>query len=185
MQENIIGKKINNFTVIGDSGERKGKRKLKLWEVQCVCGKRVRLIRFCIGKYKSCGCKRIEAQRKRCYKGYEDLSLSLWNSTKRSARLREIPFLITIKQGWELFVRQGKRCALSGETLAFSTRSNTFDGTASLDRIDSSRGYTIDNVQWVHKDVNYMKTDLSEKDFLTWCRKIVRFNKTKPTKTTN
>ena len=37
--------------------------------------------------------------------------------------------------------------------------------TASLDRIDSSKGYTEDNIQWVHKDVNQMKMDLPEQRF--------------------
>lgn len=29
--------------------------------------------------------------------------------------------------------------------------------TASLDRIDDKQGYTINNVQFIHKDINYMK----------------------------
>lgn len=33
--------------------------------------------------------------------------------------------------------------------------------TASLDRIDSSKGYTIDNVWWIHKQLNWMKWDLT------------------------
>ena len=37
---------------------------------------------------------------------------------------------------------------------------------ASLDRIDSKKGYTEDNVQWVHKYVQRMKNAFSEKRFL-------------------
>lgn len=44
--------------------------------------------------------------------------------------------------------------------------------TASLDRIDSNRGYTQDNVQWVHKDVNKMKMDLNQQIFVELCRAI-------------
>jgi len=46
-------------------------------------------------------------------------------------------------------------------------------GTASLDRINSVRGYEPDNVQWVHKTVNFMKQALSDKELLEWCQKIV------------
>jgi len=44
--------------------------------------------------------------------------------------------------------------------------------TASLDRIDSSKGYVLDNVQWVHKRVNFLKRDYSEKELLFWCNAI-------------
>ncbi|PWR40836.1 hypothetical protein DK292_16220, partial [Listeria monocytogenes] len=30
-------------------------------------------------------------------------------------------------------------------------------------------GYTIDNVQWVHKKINIIKWHLSQKEFLYWC----------------
>jgi hypothetical protein len=49
--------------------------------------------------------------------------------------------------------------------------------TASLDRIDSSKGYTIDNVQWVHKTVNLMKRELNQQDFIDICNKISYYNK--------
>lgn len=45
-------------------------------------------------------------------------------------------------------------------------------GTASPDRIDSSLGYTKDNVQWVHKDVNTIKWDLSHDRFVKLCKTI-------------
>jgi len=46
------------------------------------------------------------------------------------------------------------------------------DTTASLDRINSSKGYTLDNVQWVHKTVNIMKQGLSDEDFKYWIKMI-------------
>ena len=61
---------------------------------------------------------------------------------------------------------------MTGIDLTFDTLVNTFDGTASLDRIDSSKGYTKDNVQWVHKDINYIKRDLSDSEFITLCKKV-------------
>lgn len=39
----------------------------------------------------------------------------------------------------------------------------------SLDRIDSSRGYEVGNVQWVTKYVNWAKNDLSQEDFINLC----------------
>jgi hypothetical protein len=42
-----------------------------------------------------------------------------------------------------------------------------------LDRIDSSKGYLEDNVQWVHKDFQKIKLDLTEDSLLDWAKKIV------------
>ena len=45
--------------------------------------------------------------------------------------------------------------------------------TASIDRIDSNKGYIEDNVVWVHKDINIMKNKFSKEYFLMLCKKIV------------
>lgn len=43
---------------------------------------------------------------------------------------------------------------------------------ASLDRIDSSLGYIIGNVQWVYKGVNFMKGEMSHDYFIEMCKMI-------------
>lgn len=72
-----------------------------------------------------------------------------------------VPFLV------DLFERQDGRCALSGLPMATTThiderpddmRSNP--NKLSIDRIDSSRGYTEDNVQLVRWRPNNMKSDM-------------------------
>ncbi len=44
--------------------------------------------------------------------------------------------------------------------------------SASIDRIDSSKEYTIDNVQLVHKDVNLMKNHFNQDYFINMCKMI-------------
>lgn len=73
---------------------------------------------------------------------------------------------------WELFLKQERKCALSKEEIRFPSNYKDKTGTASLDRIDSNLGYVEGNVQWVHKDVNKMKSDFSEEYFICWCKKI-------------
>jgi hypothetical protein len=73
-------------------------------------------------------------------------------------------------------MEQNQRCALSGQELSFSRNSrNKKDSTASLDRIDSLDGYVIGNVQWIHKDINRMKSDFDEKHFIDICHMIAKF----------
>ena len=71
---------------------------------------------------------------------------------------------------WNLYLQQNRKCNLTGLALCF--KQNGEPQTASLDRIDSSRGYVEGNVQWVHKDINNMKQDYSMNEFLTYCKLI-------------
>ena len=84
---------------------------------------------------------------------------------------------------WNLFLEQNKKCALSGLELILNPRwSHQKNGrmenvqTASLDRIDNTKGYILGNVQWVHKQVNFMKGSLSENKFIEYCNLIVKNN---------
>lgn len=78
---------------------------------------------------------------------------------------------------YDLYEQQKRLCALSGIPIEFSEKGMGTVGakdtsTASLDRIDSKKGYTADNIQWVHKDANKMKMDLSEQDFFHMVKQI-------------
>lgn len=108
--------------------------------------------------------------------GHGTLSKTTWNKIQNAANRRQIPFKITIKYGWKLFEEQTRRCALSGLLLKFSSSSSIFDGTASLDRIDSSRGYIKGNVQWIHKRINRMKWDMDDASFVLFCKAIADHN---------
>ena len=61
-------------------------------------------------------------------------------------------------------------CALSGVKLIMPTSKNK--ATASLDRIDSTKDYTLDNVQWVHKDINRMKNVYTQEYFIEMCKRV-------------
>ena len=108
------------------------------------------------------------------WKGIGELSATYWNSVKRNARVRELEFKITKEYAWNLFLRQERRCVYTNEILLM-VKSNF---TASLDRLDNTVGYLPENVQWVHKDVNLMKMNLSDERFSELCRKIS--NRIKP-----
>lgn len=66
---------------------------------------------------------------------------------------------------------------MSGVELSLGTNSNRVGRTASLDRIDSSKGYIEGNIQWVHKDINFMKQEMDENSFFCWCGIIAKFKK--------
>lgn len=71
-----------------------------------------------------------------------------------------------------------KKCKISGLSLEFG-KAKHGTTTASLDRIDSSKGYIEGNVQWLHKDVNRSKFTKSDEEFIELCRIIVGYNNDK------
>lgn len=105
------------------------------------------------------------------WKGHEQISGNHWWGIKRGALSKKIPFEITIEDAWNLFLKQDRKCALSGLDIYFP-ESYKCPFTASLDRIDSSKNYTIDNLQWVHKTINLMKNTLSQERFIEMCRLV-------------
>jgi hypothetical protein len=143
------------------------------WVCQCICGNVCVVVgnRLRNGKTQSCGCLRKAAY---AWKGYEEISGNFWTRLQRIAAARNLPFTITVQQAWRLFLRQERKCALSGVSLTFrrSQADRTRPQTASLDRIDSKKGYTPRNIQWVHKTVNLMKNVLSQSEFVGWCKHI-------------
>ena len=72
---------------------------------------------------------------------------------------------------YELFKKQDGLCALSGKTLEIKKKT---PHSLSIDKIDCTKGYTLDNVQWVTWAVNRAKGDLTQEQLLEMCRAITR-----------
>lgn len=111
------------------------------------------------------------------WSGCGNLGKKRYSEIIRSAKRRNIDFSISIEDCWNLFVKQNGKCAITNLNLAMTTVGSAIENTASLDRIDSSLGYVVDNVQWVHKNINQMKWDFTMKEFLDYCNIINNFNR--------
>lgn len=137
--------------------------------------------------YRSCGClKNPSGERHPNFEGYKEISGGFFENIKNGAISRELKFDITIKEIYDLFLKQDKKCALSGLDIQFGVRSRIEEKkkecTASLDRIDNTKGYTINNIQWLHKHVNKMKNTHSQNYFVDICKRIAENNNLKKEK---
>ena len=171
----LTGRQFGKLIVI--SREENDKWGAANWKCICNCiDKNIKIAtskNLRTGRTQSCGCilrNRIKSKHPQ-WGGCGEIGGHYFSQLKRRSAGEE--FSITLEYIWDLFLKQNRKCRFSGIELRFSTKSTVSDGTASLDRIDSSKGYVIDNVQWVHKDINYMKQDHTDKDFIEWCRLIV------------
>jgi len=174
--EDYVGKVCGSFEIIGFAG--KNKYGSRFWLGKCRCGRERKLRTSLI----SGGGMRKATQCNICTKRNGILANQtqkfiphrFWKRLCDQAARRKIDITISKDEAYILFVKQGMKCALSNEDLYFTLFRTNFNRytNASLDRIDSSRPYTIDNVQWVHKSINMMKGTLSQVEFLEWCRKV-------------
>lgn len=74
----------------------------------------------------------------------------------RQARSRGWDWEITEEDAYAVLEKQEFKCALSGLSLTFKPQ------TASLDRVDSKRHYTPDNIQWVANSCHKIYGNLGE-----------------------
>lgn len=173
-----IGKRYGQITILKYLG--KDKNSHSIYNCVCNCGKNFNVLLNSIksGNTKTCGCKsRKRGKDHALYAGYEEIRAEYWSRVLRGAKDRKIPLEITIQDAWKVFLQQDRKCSLTGLPIHFpTTRKTTKYSTASLDRIDSSKGYTKDNIQWIHKKLQPMKMNMGQVEFLDWCSKIYKHN---------
>lgn len=103
----------------------------------------------------------------------------LYNDLLRNAKKRNIVVSININDIIDMYNKNNK-CFMTG--LEMTTIYIPNEGkwkritNVSVDRIDSKKEYTIDNIQLVCSIVNTMKWDLNQSDFVDICKKIYLYN---------
>lgn len=177
-RKDYTGKRFGMLTALNFEGLIGKSRTLKsLWNFKCDCGNNTTKIIYDVvnGKTKSCGClNRKRGKTAKNWKGHEDIPHTYFSSLKQGATTRNLEFKLTIKYIWDLYIKQNKKCHHSGIELKFDT--DNCKNTASLDRIDSDKGYIKGNVQWVHKTINFMKQNMTDVDFVKWCKLVSSYN---------
>ena len=180
----LTNKKFGLLTVIDYAGKPGTKHR---WFCQCDCGNKttVQENHLKTGNTKSCGClHKRRGKDSPFFRGFGEIPLDVFSTIKRNAlgggvyNRKSKQFSITIEYIWELFLKQNRKCALTGLDIGFDGRlkdrklKETSTMTASLDRINSSMGYVKGNVQWVHKDINIMKNDYGADYFVFMCKQV-------------
>ncbi len=149
---------------------------------QCKCGKIKELhsSRIRNKQVKSCGClnRRRGVDNPNC-KGYGDIPHSVYTKCKVNGSDRNIEFNLTIEDLDLQYKIQNGKCAISGISIGFNNdqKKTKILSTASLDRIDSTKPYIKDNIQWVHKIVQQMKWNNKQNEFIEWCKIIANYQK--------
>jgi hypothetical protein len=95
------------------------------------------------------------------------------NHLRLKAKTRKGSINITTAELVDLWERQKGKCALTDWKMTMRRRTGIVRTNASIDRIDSSKGYTLDNIQLVCVAANKAKFDLSHEEFVKLCRSVL------------
>jgi|TARA_R110000744_G_C19122477_1_gene536106 hypothetical protein len=178
------GDQFNDWTITKQGQTNKTSEKgilISYVEVRCKCGfvrtsRKYQIVRGVVTKCRAC--KRKEGFNNGHFAGYEELGGYYVGQLRDNAKRRNLPFETTAKELWKLLVAQDFKCALSGmyirtsRTIDYKTKMQT----ASVDRIDSTKGYVEGNIQWVHKVINQMKSNRTDKELIEFCKAVALYN---------
>lgn len=170
MKSDLTGTYHGKLVVL--SRHSSSKKKVR-WNVEClVCYTKYDLstdsIKSNIGGCSSCSrASQPKGINSRYWRGGKYISSIFLSNVKRGARKRNIPCEVTLEDLDSIWEAQEGRCVYTGRKLTLNG-----DCTASLDRIDSSRGYLKENVQFLHKNVNIAKWAMSEENFFSMIKEI-------------
>jgi hypothetical protein len=165
LRKDLINQKFGKLTV--KSFVHRNRDGVACWNCICECGNTI--IR---------SSKQLKKPRTKivsCRKCPIIIPVFIFNAIERQAKERNKEFNLSKEYLEQLLIEQNFKCKLSGLDIYVpkTSREVAEKNSASLDRIDSAKGYVVGNVQWTHKIINYMKLAMSDEELLYYCKKVV------------
>ena len=170
--EDLTGKKFGKLFVI--KYVTKDKHGHRMWLCQCDCGSEtiVEGHNLKSGRQKSCHCGLGKPQ----FIGKGKAALNrLMDSYQRSAKKKELDFELSPDQFEILINGSCYYCGIKPLQVAKPKHTRTgnylYNG---IDRVNSSKGYILDNVVSCCKTCNYAKRSMSREKFLSWIERVYK-----------
>ena len=162
---NLEGQKFGRLTALRDIGN-KGRR--RLWECLCECGQFTAVVAtdLKIGHTKSCGCLQKETCGRSVLPIGEANSNQVFKAYKREAKKRNREFSLTKEQFKKLTSSDCFYCGVKPHNIRNGKGSNGKFIYNGIDRINNTKGYTIDNCVTCCLICNQWKKAYTQQEFL-------------------
>ena len=186
-----VGKSFGQWTVIsskiklGNEIMPSSKNRNIYWECQCSCGKVSWKQASLLKQGKTLACKSCSRKSFLGQNGViqtNNVIIHKYLNTKNGIATRRfrgkrppLTFDISIEDIINLYEVQQHKCCFSGISLEPNKTKTLQEQNLSIDRKDSYKGYTLDNIQLVDKRINMMKGSLSDEEFVDLCVKVALY----------
>ncbi len=170
--KDLTGKRFGKLLVIKRRYPNNNRGRA-MWLCKCECGntKTIRSDKLLSGTTQDCGCvhhggiklKPSIASMRLRIRGY-----------KRSAKARGLEYTLTEQQFAEITHQNCYYCGAKPNNISKQSQYNGEYVYNGLDRVDNSRGYTIDNVVPCCKFCNERKGKLSLQEFKDWINSVYK-----------
>lgn len=176
----MVGKRFGRLLVIKQAKPeiKHGKSKAIWWTCRCDCGniKDLNGATLRCGHVRSCGCLVKEVMHEINSISYGEASFNgLFNAYKSSARHKGMLFELS-KDDFRILTKNNCfYCGSSPSSIATRPTRNGEYIYNGIDRVDNSKGYTLDNCVSCCGFCNRMKLTAKKEDFLNQVKKIYEF----------
>ena len=178
-----VGEKIFRWTILSVTDEIDPVSKCRYYECQCDCGtiRKIKSKNLDGTRSKSCGCYRVDWSKDNG--GYKELDTgvaafnTLVRHYKASAAKRKLSFNLTDSQIQEITKRDCIYCGC--KPIREQKNTSKHDNTGvylcnGIDRVDSAKGYEIDNVVAACTTCNLAKSNMSLDEFGEWIKILTK-----------
>jgi hypothetical protein len=170
-KKSILGKKFNRLEPLEVYAVRDQSMVVFMAKCKCDCGniKNTRIVSLKQSNAQSCGCFNADKQR---LEGSTAAANALYSSRRADARRRFLEFSLTKKEYKKII---SQPCYYCNSDPANEYGSNMYNENVTyqgIDRIDNSRGYTVDNCRPCCKFCNMSKSTQTETEFLERIERI-------------
>lgn len=147
----------------------------KIWNVECRCGKTKKVLGSALvsGNTKSCGCYGIEKRRRsRISENHSEIT-AVMLGYKRHAKDRGFEWSLSRADVESVIFENCKYCGIPPSNKK-KTKNSLEDGVlySGIDRVDSSIGYSKENVVPACKICNFAKSNMTLEEFRDWAVRV-------------
>lgn len=155
-----------------------GRHRGIVWLWKCDCGKEIERVTSDIkrGHQRSCGCmkKEILSSLRKKLPGQSAFNI-LFASYKQKADERNLVFELLEKEFITLTKQNCYYCGISPSQLFIRPGMNGGYSYNGIDRVDNTKGYTLDNCVSCCKKCNRAKMIMSKKEFFEWIEQVYNY----------
>lgn len=175
--ELMPGSKYNRLTVV--KFDHKDKRFRRYYLFRCDCGieKVIHGAAVTSGNTKSCGCFGKESRTNKRLPNNKGVINHIILQYKRHAKGRGLAWNLTYDQVAEIIQEPCFYCGTMHSNHKVTKNCQEGYDHNGIDRVDSSIGYEPRNVVPCCKTCNYAKSNMTQKDFISWAIRVAEHSK--------